>query len=499
MKAKITLIALLLLLSQLSIAQYQEGLDPSFGAKGISLFSESYVKESGFYFGAIQPDGKIVAFTLGDIIRLNNDGTVDKSFGKDGFLTPALEYEDGTPITNMNISWASVQNDGKLIFDGYDADLNKSFLFRTNYDGSIDMTFGKKGKTTDPAGGVIPYVQPDGKIVAITYAPSSTQKLVRYHSNGVTDSSFGINGVVLQAGLEIKTDGIEVMADGRIVTLLDDFGAARYLPDGRPDSSFNHVGHNYIFDNSLGGPLSTSLAVCPDGKVWVAGFPIFGSPTPFILGRLKADGNVDSSFNGIGYKEYAHTAGDQNKCRDILLQPDGKVILAGKVFNASTNQYNFGLIRIHPDGREDSTFGIDGRLMTQTSETDGSYKYDDLSKLLLQTDQKILGLGTSFDKEIKSSIVRYYSNGKTSITEIPKSDQSVSIYPNPTDSKVYYKLPYNQKAEQLSLLNMQGQLMLHTNQPKQNEIETGSLPNGCYILRIRSGTAVFTQKLCKYP
>lgn len=72
--------------------------------------------------------------------------------------------------------------------------------------------------------------------------------VVRFHDNGIPDTSFGTGGKVitdLGKGYEAAYDAI-LQADGKIVvvgysssdTSLSDFAVIRYNPDGTPDNTF---------------------------------------------------------------------------------------------------------------------------------------------------------------------------------------------------------------------------------------------------------------------
>ena len=123
---------------------------------------------------AIQPDGKIVvegatsAVGEGDfaIARLNPNGGLDSSFSGDGKLT--LGY--GAP--NEFGTGVAVQQNGRIVVMGSDADLNRDFVVsRLNADGTVDTTFGVNGTATVEYGGIEfdgdVVLQPDGNIVLV--------------------------------------------------------------------------------------------------------------------------------------------------------------------------------------------------------------------------------------------------------------------------------------------------------------------------------------------
>lgn len=503
MKQFIYLYVALLSYSTASQAQYQEGLDPYFGTKGIVAIPEKSIDQPAGYlnYGVIQPDGKIVTADINHISRFNPDGSPDNSFGLGGrFYQPMMYYKKGFyyPYSYYLLNQkVLLQPDGKIICMGYGGSpgmYKYALMIRLLPDGTLDPSFGFSGVVGDSSSRDFndwgsAALLPDGKILMLantgTGSSDNYTVLTRYKSNGVRDSTFGIDGFVTSPLREKLIGDVEILPDGKIVVLTDGFSVGRYHPDGRPDSTFNDDGFNNIFSGSA-APFSTAMAVRPDGKIWVAGYELFSNPTIFILARFNADGSIDSTFNEVGYKDYETDTGSENKLRDMLLLPDGKVVLGGRIMNRATKQYNFGLMRIHPDGREDSTFGDNGRLLTAPNGI--AEASADLRKLLLQADGKILALGVSNTGggvfSSYSTVVRYYGNGKTSIFE-PTIKSAFALYPNPAASVVNIAIPNGASLEHLSISNMQGQpIKPWAKTSITNSINVSNLPNGVYFLSI---------------
>ncbi|MCE5269422.1 MAG: hypothetical protein LLG00_16215 [Planctomycetaceae bacterium] len=119
-------------------------LDTTFGVAGtVSLSSwNGYTIGGRFSNIAVRSNGQIIA-TAGEqlptnchdvLIRLNNDGTLDASFGQNG----------GTRVQSLEYAYADennllVQSDGKIVI------LADSALTRYNADGTIDTSFGDGG------------------------------------------------------------------------------------------------------------------------------------------------------------------------------------------------------------------------------------------------------------------------------------------------------------------------------------------------------------------
>lgn len=84
MKQKILLSAFLFTVSFQTFSQ-PGAPDPAFGTSGWAYYTGAD-SESGFNHMAIQPDGKIIVHRRGYLGRYNTNGTLDNSFGIDGWV-----------------------------------------------------------------------------------------------------------------------------------------------------------------------------------------------------------------------------------------------------------------------------------------------------------------------------------------------------------------------------------------------------------------------------
>lgn len=262
----------------------------------------------------------------------------------------------------------------------------------------LDASFGSGGFSTAGPGGAIKAIalQADGRIVA-----AIGNALVRYHADGLLDTSFGSAGTA--AGV-LGPDGnneifdIAVQPDGRIVaagkarssgasSLGDDFAAARYNADGSRDAGFN--GGQPVQVDWIGAPdRATRVLLQPDGRIVLAGFATTvytpaTDDTGFAVARLNADGTLDGGFgNGgravaeIGQLDFGYAA---------ALQPDGKIVVAGRVSYSRGDESDVGVARFNADGTLDTGFGSQG-----TRTFDLSANWDEASAMLVQPDGRLL-------------------------------------------------------------------------------------------------------------
>lgn len=352
-------------LSTSSAAQSTSGqLDTSFGTQGRAVVFFRNNTRFGFgdnaeaYAVAVQPDGKIVAAgraaveeTSGGfaLARLNTDGTPDATFGHNGQLTTRV-------LGNNDEAYAvKLQPDGKIVVAGTAyAGTGTTYEFalvRYHTDGTLDASFGAGGKVTTDFGGDdvarAVLLQPDGKIVAVGFKINELFALARYNTDGSLDATFG--------------------AGGRVVT---NFGSLR--------------------------SQAYAAVLQPDGKIVAAGDAHSPLTTmDFALARYLPNGALDPTFGiaGLVTTDFGRTFSDY--ARGVEVQPDGRIVAAGWAENNCTScgaKSDVALARYLPTGALDSSFGTGGRVVTDASRTNG---HDRASGVAVQPDGRIVVSGTA--------------------------------------------------------------------------------------------------------
>jgi uncharacterized delta-60 repeat protein len=384
-------------------------LDPSFGSGGIVTTVLSGGTDTTHSL-ALQADGKIVVGGFSGkpsadnpklaLARYNPDGTPDSSFGTNGQVL----MNAGSP-GSYDATSIVIQPDGRI--DVGD-DIGHVIRFLAN--GTLDTTFANSGiasaineTTTDLL------LQPDGKILVAgaTTGPGqqSEDTVVRLNADGSADTSF--QAVLLPAtypGIVDRTPRLALAPDGTIIVLVGmSFGSAilgRYHPDGSPDLAFGSGGLIYVSTPQF-QPF-TALARQPDGRILTAGTAMEG---PILLSRFNANGNLDDTLGGSG-RVSTPIINPQSTVSPIglLLQPDGRILAAGNFtfMNAST----FALVRYNPNGSTDTGFGSNGIADFTAPPGDGS----SAGAVVLQPDGKIVVAGTLQDPSTgaeKFLVVRY--------------------------------------------------------------------------------------------
>src|SRR5215218_5086914 len=126
--------------------------------------------------------------------------------------------------------------------------------------------------------------------------------------------------------------------------------------DGIPDAGFGTNGMSLSgFVSDAGSPLP--IAVQPDGKILQAASVTTGALHQVVVFRYNTNGGPDASFGNAGKVVASFTS--NNWPRDIAIQNDGKIVVAGVVDSAGTNY--FMIMRLGSNGGIDAGFGTNGR------------------------------------------------------------------------------------------------------------------------------------------
>ena len=289
-------------------------------------------------------------------------------------------------------------------------------------EGDLDTTFGTGGKVTTQFGtsqseAAAVVLQSDGKFVAAGYSFNGTNSdiaLARYNANGSLDTTFGTGGIVTtdignvdnaSFALAIQpADGKLIAAGSSINGMNDDFAVVRYNTNGTLDNTFGTGG--IVTTNFAGNSFDyiEAVALQPDGKIVAAGSLFNGSSFLFALARYNTNGTLDDTF-GTGGRVTTSFTNVDDLARAMVLQPDGKIIVAGE---ADTD---IVVARYNSNGTLDTTFDGDGKAITSIGLFDAAYD------VALQPDGKIVIAGEAGDGNNSDFVAaRYESTGSLDLT-----------------------------------------------------------------------------------
>ena len=263
-----------------------------------------------------------------------------------------------------------------------------------------------------PATAVRTLLLPDGKFLLYydieTLTDRPTGPVIRFLADGALDPSFNFSRDYNYVGAAAPAGSgrLYVSARKKLYGLEQSEEILRLNSDGSIDTTFHPA---------IVGADPTfyvrEIRVQPDGKVLVAGlFPTFaGENRPGIV-RLLTNGTLDSSFAAITL--------DQRSVYSLALQNDGRILIGGD-FDTVNGVESPGVARLNADGSLDVSFQGTGYT------TDHSYP---VRALRVQSDGKIV-LGGRFQFQPNNStsrrqIIRVDSHGVFDVAFAPVTSTS---------------------------------------------------------------------------
>ncbi|MGD9892325.1 MAG: hypothetical protein AB7R89_19615 [Dehalococcoidia bacterium] len=323
----------------------------------------------------VQPSGKIViagpiehdTAATGDaakdtdiaVLRFDNQGKLDSSFGREGIARIDLGTGVATSATAFvgDTSWGlgALPGDKLVVFGsalttaGGDRTDTDFVLTGLTAAGAIDPAFGDDGKVVvDLQGsGDSPRnvtVQPDGKVLATGYARDAngvvSPVIIRTTAAGVLDQSFGkggiatatvLPGVAESYAVAIQGDNYITAGYGRGADAGEkvDMVVDRFKADGTWDTSFGSEGVTRL-DLAKEDDRARNVIVLPDGRILAVGSgKLDAANINAMVALFGKDGAIDSSFGTSGYV-LSDLGGPADAWYGVALAPDKKsVIVAG--------------------------------------------------------------------------------------------------------------------------------------------------------------------------
>jgi len=337
---------------------------------------------------AVQPDGKIIAAGYATycvqiicglnnlcIARFNTNGVIDSTFGTYGLVKSENVFNPSTIMGALAMRCFLLPS-GKIIISGYcylsvpAYGQYQVFVARLNSNGTKDLTFGSSGVHLFPQN-TLNYgdmaVDASGNIFLTGWDASHVISacpdgyLIKLLPNGSPDNSFGIAGkvsfnfsptVIVPERIQIRQDN-KLLISGYLSnsTFLPRTGfISLFNSDGTASSEFTTQLRTFIipgFNTDI-----TGIKFLPDNHIIYTG-NAYNSYELTFVGLLQHDGTDDSTFAGnnsmVRYDTGAFAAANnQAESAFIFQQPDGKIIIGGKMKHLNNNDAYF-MLRMMPD------------------------------------------------------------------------------------------------------------------------------------------------------
>jgi uncharacterized delta-60 repeat protein len=303
------------------------------------------------------------------VARFTTAGVLDITFGNGGRVI--------TPVGTTGIANSiAIQSDGKIVVAGESQDAVSYDFAVARYDtsGNLDNTFGTGGIVVTPIGtstdiGYAMAIQSDGKIVVAgtsLIGTGSDFALVRYNTNGTLDNTFGTGGKVTTdfGSPNDICNSVAIQSNGKIVAggqyyngTNNDFAIARYNTNGALDATFG-TGGKVTTPIGTRADVGYGVAIQSDGKIIMTGNSDNGTYINVAVVRYNSTGTLDNGFGTAGEVTTLIASGNSTG-RSVLVQGDGKVVVAGYFLTGGYNdfavaRYNGGTVGIDEEAPENS-------------------------------------------------------------------------------------------------------------------------------------------------
>lgn len=288
-------------------------------------------------------------------------GKPDRKFGINGKISTYIG-------TNAALHSLALQPDGKILAFG---NTDSSFvLCRFTSSGELDQSFGMGGVVTtmvqNMCSGNAVAVASSGKIyvagsTSILSHTASDIIVISYNADGTLNPNFGTNGIAtIDLNIADYGNAIGIQSDGKIVvsgSTTDtgweaDFITVRFNTDGTLDTGFGNNG--IVITDPFDEDFAYTMLIQIDGKILVAGivYDSFSQYTTSVIIRYNSDGSLDRDFSGGVVFD-----GRLGAIEALGIQDDGKIV-AGGYFTYGERQYYTGaMVRCEPNGETDWDFG----------------------------------------------------------------------------------------------------------------------------------------------
>lgn len=343
----------------------------SFSGDGVELLFSSDASKVIANTFEVDSEGRfVIAGKLSDdfgVARVNPDGTTDTSFGTNGFtrmgFSPETDY-----VIDIDIDSA-----GRIIGGGpYDSISGSTRrylfgLFRLLEDGTMDTSFHYDGRAHPYLGTSneeIPQsieALDSGRILVCGHTVNGFG-IIRMHSSGELDTSFGTSGVATIGPTSSGARRMHIGTDGSLLIAGDtssgnhDLILARLTPNGAADTDWATDGYVQLSLNRM-MYYSEWLGLHRDsqGRIYTAGYSNPGYRVA-MAARFSADGQLDTSFADSGFDSYRYYVTKHYYAWDITTDSSNNAYVCGTEQN---NAYLF-IRKLDSNGELDPTFSGDG-------------------------------------------------------------------------------------------------------------------------------------------
>lgn len=516
MKHLHTLLALILI----ALSAHSQGtLDPEFGSGGASVFLNSPF-ETHVWDMTIDGSSRIVLcgdnfinsdWSSGFLIRMDNTGAFDPSFGENGVARFATEDIQSAGFNGVRI----LPNGHYIVLGGRQIANNLIEIFFTELDQSgnliAELNGGAPSATISANLYILQFTRtPQGKLVVVyllnpyqsSYPLAADIYVRQFNNDGTPDVSFGNNGLLVLGteSMDERVYDMDVSDEGTIYlsgyrrSASDQGAFAEALivaidAQGNPVAGFGNNGFASVA--SANANISAQcVTVLPDQSIAFGGFRY--SPSEFVqngfLAKLNPNGTHNYSFGDDGFVFSSGYANGEYK--DIVALSDGHLVATGKFSGGGQNVMTTS---VTADGQFSENFGTNGQ-----AEAWGFPGGEATPIRIAQNGSNLVvcGRGVNFPSggesildsddarsgqlsEYVSFVIQYLNTVTSDVREYRTSEPS--IFPNPASD--WFTITSSSRSP-LSITDAAGRMVMQfpLMQAGSNRIPVHGLPSGMYLV-----------------
>lgn len=309
-------------------------------------------------------------FFQSSFMQAQQAGSLDFSFDDDGKLEPT------TILVNDLFKSKTIVSHSGGILAASSGNSNTStilILASFNQDGSANNSFGVSGVFTYDISGLQNIydmvILSDNSIIILANStnPVFGNFIIKITSNGILETSFGINGMIKfpdfhGRAMVLQPDEKIVLGGQTYINFANNIELKRLNPNGTYDLSFGNDGLNNdgktITDFGVDNEYLSTLNIDIDGKLIVSAYAFGQQDYNHYFSKYNADGSLDTTFDMDGKLILTpELLGFDGTSGSVLLQSDSKILVFAN---------GFRIYRLTKNGIFDTSFGING-IITHSS------------------------------------------------------------------------------------------------------------------------------------
>jgi len=445
--------------------------------------------------------------------------TLDKASAQAGLRDASFRLRN---VAIRNSSVLTVQQDDKILVEGYDSVQSRFTVLRLLPDGALDTSFNSQlvldNGWSEQINKIL--VLRDGSVlVAGSFLEphfGDRPKLARLWPDGRVDTSFHTQGFNAFGSIsELAEDSTgRYYVGGNFYYSYGSFSQPyliRLLPNGLPDASFSTTGWG-----NLDGTVNKILLEPTHTLLLAGSFTYYRTGTATSVMRLNNSGWPDPSFSvhlsatlvaqdvlqvpggkimlanpqaGLGTsllllrnngeRDSAYPTPYPNACKKVLAQSDGKIVGIDQVSTASSILY-----RLKADGSLDPSF--------QTSTSPFQY-----STMAFQSGNRLLVGRNPFFNPSWDTTTTIFRVHLGNLTPVLKTDKPrITLSPNPAQEALYIRTN-DCEIHRVTLTDGFGRTYPIEYRVQEHALEIAHLTKGLYMLGLQTNSGVVHVRFVK--